>query len=191
MKRASFFALALLTLSVLLSGCLTVFVPVSTPTPGPTAIPLPTLAPTIASPLETALPASSQQPSAPMCAVDPLVTSCAAPAVEQRDKFCVKKYPYVLIAAPPGVTFEPATEGLKCTDEGLRGGDQIISCTGPELLSYNLKICNATCNASLLDTTSGKCAAGYGYSAEGGCCWPVPVNDSGCILFKVDVGTCN
>ena len=180
----------LVTLSLLLSGCLTVFVPVDTPTPGPTALEFPTLQPTSQS-LETALPGATQAQSAPMCAVDPLVTSCAAPNVEQRDKFCVKKYPYVLIAAPPGVTFEPASVGLKCTDEGIRGGDQIISCTGPELLSYNLKICNAACNASLLDTASGKCPTGYGYALEGGCCWPVPAEDAGCILFKVDVGTCN
>lgn len=190
MKRALIPILVLTILSVLLSGCLTVFVPVSTPTPGPTALTFPTLQPTPL-PLETGLPASTLAQSAPMCAVDPLITSCAAPAVEQRDRFCVKKYPYALIAAPPGVTFEPATEGLKCTDEGIRGGDQIISCTGPELLSYNLKVCNAACNTSLLDTTSGKCPAGYGFAAEGGCCWPVPTDDAGCILFKVDIGSCN
>lgn len=191
MKRALIPTLILMILSVFLSGCLTVFVPVSTPTPGPTAIELATLAPTSALPLETAASASTQVQTAPMCAVDPLVTSCAAPTVEQRDRFCVKKYPYALIAAPPGVTFEPATVGLKCTDEGIRNGDQIISCTGPELLSYNLKVCNAACNAFLLDTTSGKCSTGYGYSAAAGCCWPVPTDDAGCILFKVDIGSCN
>ena len=191
MKRALIPTLLLITLSVLLSGCLTVFVPVATPMPGPTAIEFPTLAPTSALPLQTALPDSTQTLFSPMCAVDPLVSSCAAPAVEQRDKFCVKKYPYVLVAAPPGVTFEPASVGLKCTNEGIRGGDQIISCTGPDLLSYNLKICNAACSASLLDTASGKCPSGYGYAAKGGCCWPVPATDTGCILFKVDIGTCN
>lgn len=191
MKRTLFLALVFVTVSLLLSSCLTVFVPVDTPTPGPTTIELPTLAPTSSLPLETAAPASTQLQSAPMCAVDPLVTSCASPTVEQRDKFCVKKYPYVLVAAPPGVTFEPATAGLKCTDEGIRGGDQIISCTGPDLLSYNLKVCNAACSVSLLDTASGKCPTGYGYAAEGGCCWPVPATDAGCILFKVDIGTCN
>lgn len=191
MKRTLVLALAILASSLVLSACLTVFVPVSTPTPGPTAIELPTLAPTSSLPLQTAAPAATSSQFAQMCAVDPLVTSCAVPPVEQRDKFCVKKYPYVLIAAPPGVTFEPASPGLKCTDEGLRGGEQIISCTGPELFSYNLKVCNAACNASALDTAGGKCPAGYGYAVEGGCCWPVPTTDAGCVLFKVDVGTCN
>ena len=191
MKRVVVPALLTLILSLLTSSCLTVFVPVGTPTPGPTAIELPTLAPTASLPVEPVQPASTQLQSAPMCAVDPLVSSCAAPNVEARDKFCVKKYPYVLVAAPPGVTFEPVSAGLKCTDEGLRGGDQIISCSGDYLTSYNLKICSAACSASLLDTTSGKCPTGYGYAAEGGCCWPVPATDAGCILFKVDIGACN
>lgn len=189
MKRSILFSI-FIVLSLLLSGCLSVFVPVDTPTPGPTALTFPTPAPTQDA-LQTALPQTTAVTSAAMCQVDPLVTSCSSPKTEIRDKFCVKKYPYVLVASQPGVTFEPASEGLKCTDEGLRGGEQIISCTGPELLSYNLKVCNATCSASLLDTASGKCPSGYGFSAEAGCCWPVPAQDSGCVLIKVDMGTCN
>jgi hypothetical protein len=177
-------------MSMSITACLSVFVPVGTPTPIPTEQTLPTILPTVET-LVTVSPAPSQSQYAAMCAVDPLISYCKSPVVEQRDKFCVKKYPYVLLATNPGVTFEPVTSGLKCTDEGIRGGDQIISCTGPDLLPYDLKVCNAACNTTALDTTSGKCQSGYGYSAEAQCCWPVPTDDSGCVIFKVEIGTCN
>jgi hypothetical protein len=186
MKRYHF-AILLFALSILLTGCLQVFDPVPTNTPPPTAIPLPTQVP----------PTLTEAPIEPTptqlittCNVDPLVSACAAPKVDERDKYCVEKMPYVQFAMAPGVTFEPSDPGLKCADQGVRGGEQMIACTGQSLIAYDLKICNAACNSSALIEDPTKCAEGYGYSAEAGCCWPMPTTDSGCVLIKVNLGAC-
>ena len=177
--------IVLFILSVLaLSACNSIFVPVPTLTPAPTAILLPT------NPLPIASPTASAQ-SAPLCSLDPLAEACMPPFVEALDKFCVEKMPYVLLALPVGSTFQPADAGLTCTDEGVRDGAQMVSCTGQHLISYNLKVCNSTCSAAApLASRTGQCPESYGYNSGGNCCWPMPAPDAGCILFKVDVGTC-
>ncbi|MEW5938983.1 MAG: hypothetical protein AB1750_04925 [Chloroflexota bacterium] len=185
MKRYAFIA-TFLVLSVLLAGCLQIFVPAPTATLPPTAIPPATLAPTQT--LQVLLPTDTQL--APVCAVDPLLAACAVPQVEERAKYCAEKLPYVQFAMAPGVTFEPLDPALRCTDEGIRGGEQVITCTGQPLIAYDLKICNAACNPSALTVDPSKCAEGFGYSPEAGCCWPLPTDDQGCVIVKVNVGAC-
>lgn len=185
MKRIPFVAVIL---SVLLAGCITVFEPVATPTAAPTEILLPTNVPT-QEPVQSVVPPTESQ-SVPLCTVDPLYTACAAPKVEQRDKYCVEKAPYNQYATAPGITFEAVEPGLKCADQGLRNGEQVIACTGQGLTSYTLKVCNAACSPSALTVDAAKCPDGYGYSAEASCCWPVPATDAGCVFIKVDIGAC-
>ena len=182
---------ALLILAVLaLSACSSVFGPAAAPTSVPTAILLPTNPPPPTIQPVVASPTASVQ-SAPLCTVDPLASACTPPLVEERDRFCVKKVPYALMALPVGTTFQPADAGLTCSNEGVHDGMQMVSCTGKRLTSYDLKVCNSTCSAAVpLATGTGQCPQGYGYNAAAGCCWPMPAPDAGCSLFKVDIGTC-
>ena len=185
-----FILIALLILAVFaLSACTSVFVPVGTSIPAPTPIIQPTNPPPL--PTQPVPPAPTTIQSAPMCTTDPLATACTAPVAEERDKFCVKKVPYALIALPPGSTFQPAEAGLMCTDEGIRDGLQMVSCTGQRLYSYKLKVCNSACAAAApLAAGSNQCPSGYGYNAGASCCWPMPAPDAGCTLVKIDIGTC-
>jgi len=175
------------SISLLLTGCLTIFVPVGTPTSAPTAPQPAATAPIM--PPATAVPLPTQAQSAPICSVDPLISSCAAPQVEERSKYCVEKYPYVQFAVEPGVTFESLSPDMKCSDQGIRGGDQVIACTGQYLIAYDMKVCKAACSASALSVDD-RCAQGYGFSPEAGCCWPLPTDDAGCVLVKVNIGAC-
>ncbi len=185
MKHYSF-AIALVALSILLTGCLQVFEPVATATPPPTAIALPTQVP----PTQPILLEPTATQFAAVCSVDPLIASCALPEVEERAKYCVEKHPYVQFAMAPGVTFESLDPALKCADQGIRGGEQMIACTGETLIAYDMKVCNAACNPSALQADPTKCAEGYGYSPEAACCWPMPADDAGCVLVRVNVGAC-
>jgi hypothetical protein len=173
--------------AVLLTGCVTIFVPVDTPTPPPTAI---IIQPTAPPPTETLVPTPTAIQLAPLCSVDPLAIACSAPKAATLSKSCIKKVPYTLMALSPGSSFETTEAGITCRDEGLRGGQQQISCTGQELISYELKVCNTTCSiAGLLETNSNKCPDGYGFSSEAGCCWPTSA-EVGCTTYKVDIGAC-
>jgi len=188
MKQKTF--IAVLLLALVLSGCqFSVFEPVPTSTlPPPTALPASTQAPT-QEPLQTlAIPTDS--PLASVCSVDPLISTCAVPKVEERDKYCVEKLPYVQFAMAPGVTFEPLSPELKCNDQGIRGGEQVIACTGQTLIAYDLKICNSACKGSSLVADPSKCADGFGFSPDAGCCWPMPTDDQGCVIVKANIGAC-
>lgn len=184
--KHSFLTLILLILFAFLTGCTTIFVPVDTPTPAPTAILLPTSAPSATA----AQSVATTSQFAPTCAADPLVTACALPKVDERDKYCIEKIPYTQFATAPGVTFEAVDPGLKCTDQGIREGSRVIACTGTPLFSYSLKICSSSCNASALTVDAAKCPTGSGYSADAGCCWPMPSADAGCVLVKVNISAC-
>jgi hypothetical protein len=185
MKRY-FYLESIFVLSIMLTGCVTVFVPVDTPTPAPTAIILATLPPPTSTP--TAAPTKVQP--APICSVSPSAGVCTAPSAAMLSKSCVKKIPYTLVALSPGSTFEVVDSGITCKDEGLRGGQQQISCTGQQLYSYTLKVCDPVCAAVPLTTDLDRCSDGYGYSAEAGCCWPTSALEAGCVLYKVDIGFC-
>lgn len=167
----------------LLAGCITVFVPVDTPVPPPTNIILPTVSPL---PLE---PSPTSVSFAPSCRADPLVETCSVPQAGMFSKSCIKKVPYTLVGISPGSTFEVVDAGMTCKDEGLRGSAHQYSCTGQQLYSYHVKVCNPACSAALI-TDGAQCPDGYGFSESGGCCWPLPAPDDGCVIYKVDIGGC-
>lgn len=183
--KGNFTLVSVFVLTFMLTGCVTVFVPVDTPTPAPTAIILSTNPP----PTETLIPSPTSVQFAPFCSVDPLVTTCSAPKVKTLGKSCNKKIPYTLVALPPDATFEIVETGLTCKDEGLRAGERNISCTGQELVSFDLKVCNPACFAASLETDTGQCPDGYGYSSAAGCCWSASA-DTGCVTYQVDIGGC-
>ena len=72
--------------------------------------------------------------------------------------------------------------------EKLQG--MIEPATGQQLYSYELKVCNPACDAAPLVTDAKRCANGYGYSAAAGCCWPISTVETGCVIYKVDIGAC-
>lgn len=181
-----YYLLSVLVLSLMLTGCVTVFVPVDTPTPPPTAIILVTLPPPADTP--TALPTKVQP--APICSVDPRAAACSAPTAEELSKSCIKKVPYTLLALSPSATFEVVEKGLTCKNEGLHAGQQQVSCSGQQLYSYDLKVCDPACSAPALVTGTGQCSDGYGYSASASCCWPTSALEPGCVIYKVDIGAC-
>jgi hypothetical protein len=173
-------------LTFMLTGCITVFVPVETPTPAPTAIILSTNPP----PTETLVPSPTSVQFAPFCSVDPLAATCSAPKVVTLGKSCIKKVPYTLVALPPAFTFETGGTDLICKDEGIRAGKQNVSCTGQQLVSYDLKVCNPACSSMSLEAGTDHCPDGYGYSSAAGCCLSTSALEDGCVVYKVNIGAC-
>jgi len=173
-------------LAIFLTGCITVFVPVNTPTPAPTAIVLPTLSP----PTETLVPTIIPIQPAPKCSVDPFAGACTDPSVGTLNKTCNKKIPYTSVGISADATFEVLDAGMTCTDEKIWSGVHQFSCTGEPLHSYRVKVCTASCSAPPLDMIAGRCPTGYGYSSAAGCCWPIADIEPGCVIYQVDIGAC-
>jgi len=138
----------------------------------------------------TPSPTETEAPP-PLCEVEPGATACELPEADIRDKFCISKVPYILMAFPKGTSFDVVDEGFTCTDEGIRGGEQMVSCYGPQLYSFDLKVCNAACVPSGAVLEQGACEDGFGYDSTKDCCLRLPTTDSNCKVIQVDLGACS
>ncbi len=192
MRHLLWFIVILLTLG--LSACVPVFVPVPTASPTVTPSPRITASPPIGSPTQITLAAFTPKPShtpiplAPTCSVDPLIEACTLPQAATLSRTCVKKVPYVLIGLSPGSTLEILDSGLTCRDEKVRGKWHQYSCTGQQLYSYRVKVCSPACSSLL--TADERCPDGSGFYNNGACCWPLPAPNAGCVVYTVNVGAC-
>jgi serine/threonine protein kinase len=154
--------------------------PTAIPSQVPTAIPsqVPTVTPTL-------IPAtSSPVPFAPACAAGIVIPT---PVIKETNKSCVQKVSYTSISIPEGATFESLSPELSCAIETTRNGQNIISCTGKQLFSYNLKVCVPPVVSS---ADSGKCDQGTTFESANQCCLPTPSDGAGCTLIKVDLRAC-
>ena len=137
--------------------------------------------------------AAPAQAFAPACQA---ATSCTAPDVkdvEAGNTFCVEKIPYQNISVDPGTKFEvidPKGE-LKCQDSGtVVKGKEVITCSGKQLWTYQLKLTSASCGGGALASGTGKCQDGQGYDAAQNCCAPMTTGDAGSVTIKVNIGAC-
>lgn len=180
MKKTTMFFALLVLMGILLGAC----APAAAP-----AVDQPASAP----PAGNDQPAQAQptaQAFAPACQ-----NSCAAPDVKDTvasDTYCVEKIPYQNVSVPPGTTFEinDSTGRFKCQDSGaVVNGKNIITCTGAELIAYDLKLTNTACNAGSLAVGTGQCQEGLGFDAANNCCAPVGTDNTS-VTIKVNMGAC-
>jgi hypothetical protein len=190
MKKTHYFLLAATVFVVLFASACGAAAPAEQAAPPPAQAVAPQAPAEAAAPAQ---PAAAAQTFAPACQA---ATSCAAPDVkntEATDTFCVKKIPYQNINVQPGTTFEsldPKGE-LKCQDSGtVVDGKNVITCTGKELWTYDLKFTNSACSAGALTTGTGQCQDGMGYDAAQNCCAPLGTDSSGSVTIKVNMGAC-
>jgi hypothetical protein len=123
----------------------------------------------------------------------PFLPACDAgitfpkPDVKETNKVCVEKKPYTAVSSPEGAEFESLDPKMSCLLERTSDGKSIISCTGKELFSYNLKVCVPPI-VSVAD--AGKCDQGSIYNTQNQCCIVPPAEGAGCTIFKVDLRAC-
>ena len=151
----------------------------------PTEPPMP--APTTIQPAPQANNGGAQ---APICQA---ASSCQALNAQQVQLECIKKVPYTNVLVPQGTKFETVdnTGLFVCNDTGqVVNGQDVITCRGKPLWSYNLKLTNAACGAGNLQTGTGQCQQGYGYDAAQQCCSPVTSGSAGFAMVTVNMAGC-
>jgi hypothetical protein len=191
MKKTTYLLLATTVFVVLFaSACGGSAAPATQAAPPPAATQAPAAG--AAAPAQQPAAAAQGQSFAPACQA---AASCAAPAVkdtEASNTFCVEKIPYQNINVEPGTTFEsldPSGE-LKCKDSGtVVDGKTVITCSGKQLWTYQLKLTNSACSGGALTNDPSKCQAGSGYDAAQNCCAPV-TGGAGSVTIKVNLGAC-
>lgn len=195
MKKTTCFFLTISAFVVLFaSACSVSAAPVTQTVPPPVEI-VPTATALVNIVVPTQQPAATEQVFAPACQA---TTSCTAPAVAEMDikpdkTYCVKKIPYQNVLVPPGTTFEVLdTSGeFTCKDSGtVVDGKVVLTCTGKQLWTYELKLINPACSVKTLVTGTGQCQEGFGYDAAQNCCAPLSSSDAGSVIIKVNIGAC-
>jgi hypothetical protein len=159
--------------------------PTAAATPTATATLMPILPPT-----QTATP----MPQAFFCvnvATPTPVAGCIIPTAQERDRFCVGKSPYTLIAIPANETYQVLTPNFNCTDNGIRNNNHILSCTGPQSYGFQIKVCQSACAISLTQSgASGYCAPGFNYDSTNQCCMIPAADSNGCIVLSFGTRAC-
>jgi hypothetical protein len=152
----------------------------------------PTVPPPPPEPAQTEAPAATEPQYAPFCA-DGGTAACSAPQVDVRDQFCTEKVPYTLLGMPVGTTYEVLTDGFSCgSDYVLTDGvTNIVTCTGPELQSFQLKVCDPSCVGTDSSMGMGLCPDGYTYDPNQQCCNQAqPSGQNGCVEMTIDINAC-
>jgi len=147
----------------------------------PSEVPTEEIIPTLVSATESV---ASALPFAPACAAGIVIPT---PDVRETNKVCVTKIPYTAISIPEGATFESLNPKLTCAKETTSNGKTIISCTGQQLFSYNLKVCVPPVVSS---ADIGKCTQDSVFDSANQCCVAAPPDGAGCTIFKVDLRSC-
>ncbi len=134
--------------------------------------------------------ANAASGQAPLCSA---TASCAALGAEQIPVGCVKKVPYTNVLVPKGTTFEVLDQSgdFSCIDSGVQVNDkEVLTCHGTPLVAFQLKLTNAACAGTVLDTSTGQCQDGYGYDATAKCCAPVSDSSAGTATVTINLGGC-
>lgn len=127
---------------------------------------------------------------APLCAA---TATCAALDAEQIPLGCVKKVPYTNVLVPRGTTFEVLDQSgdFTCIDSGIVLNDQeVLTCHGTQLFTFQLKLTNAACAGTTLDTSTGQCQDGYGYDSTARCCAAISDSSAGSATVAINLGAC-
>lgn len=173
------------------------FIPATgNPTAVSSSTPAPTLEPSATAPIPT--PTDIPTPTipatevvlAPICPAG-TIPAVPKPVVRETNKACIKKVPYTTISIPKDASFESLREGFSCIKEGETGNNVLISCTGRQLFSFDLKVCNPQPVPTLVSPAdAGRCAQGTSFDAANQCCVSPPAEDASCTIFKVDLRAC-
>jgi serine/threonine protein kinase len=155
----------------------------STSTPLPTATKQPATATVV--PTKTAVPTITSVVFAPFCQPDTMQVT--APVVRQTNIDCVLKKPYTTVSIPLDATFESLSSEMTCEVVNTRADDMLVSCTGQELYTYELKVCSPQ---PALPASGGQCADGTGFDAANSCCVNPPAEDAGCTIYQMDMKSC-
>jgi serine/threonine-protein kinase len=138
-------------------------------------------------PVTEVLPTDTALVFAPLCQLpeeQPLVA-----LVKETNKMCANRVPYTTYTVPKGTTFEVLDDEFKCEPAGENKGNDLIVCTGKELFTFDLKLCNEL-NLPKLVAGSSQCSAGAGYDETNQCCVADP-QEAACIVIKASTTGCN
>ena len=83
---------------------------------------------------------------------------------------------YATITIPDGATYRITTKGYSCSD-AVVNGERLVTCTGPDLSSGKVTVCNPACSGAPSETGAPVvCDPGYNLDASSNACIYAPID---------------
>lgn len=123
---------------------------------------------------------------APACSAN--VTFPTPAEARLTDNRCQQRIPYATFAISSDAEFELLNQEGSCQIESTSGGRKVISCTGPDFMPAQLKVCQPL---QLSAEELNQCSADSTFDSANQCCVAIPPQDAGCIILEVQLRGCN
>ena len=126
---------------------------------------------------------SQVKPVAPFCQLSsyiptgegPSASTCELPEIGVQRNYCEGRVGYATITIPEGATYRIPTPGYTCSD-AIVNGERLVTCSGPDLSSGKLTICNPACGGAPDETGAPVvCDPGYNLDSSSAACIYAPV----------------
>jgi len=140
---------------------------------------------TVPSTLTTAPTLQTTVSFAPSCSAD---VTFPVPETKITDSRCEGKIPYVFATISEGATYSiDDPKGGSCRVEAVKGGKQVLSCTGPDFDVMDMNVCAppVVANADL-----NKCSSDATYDSANQCCVAMPPAEAGCVILQIKLKGC-
>jgi len=121
---------------------------------------------------------------APACSAD---VTFPVPEVRLTDNRCLQRRAYALFAIPLDTTFEALNPEATCKVESTSGTRQVVSCSGPNFLELDFKVCQPP---PLTNTELNQCSTDSTFDSANQCCVAIPPQDAGCVITEVQMRGC-
>ena len=114
------------------------------------------------------------KPLAPFCQLSsyiptgagPSEGTCELPQMGIQRNYCAGRKGYTTITIPEGSTYRITTPGYDCSD-AIVNGERLVTCSGPDLSSGKLTVCNSACGGDPSETGAPVvCDPGYNIDAS-------------------------
>jgi hypothetical protein len=121
---------------------------------------------------------------APACSAD---VTFPVPEVRLTDNRCLQRRAYALFAIPLDTTFEALNPEATCKVESTSGTRQVVSCSGPNFLELDFKVCQPP---PLTNEELNQCSTDSTFDSANQCCVAIPPQDAGCVITEVQMRGC-
>ncbi|MBL8050945.1 MAG: serine/threonine protein kinase [Anaerolineales bacterium] len=119
------------------------------------------------------------------CSADVIIP---VPEARLTDGRCVQRIPYSTFAISLDAEFEMLNPQISCRLESTSGGRKVISCTGPDFMAGQLKVCQPL---QLTQAELNQCSPDSTFDSANQCCVAIPPQDAGCVILEVQLKGCN
>jgi hypothetical protein len=105
----------------------------------------------------------------------PSASACELPQLGVQRNYCEGRVGFATVTIPDAASYRINTPGYRCSD-AIVNGERLVTCSGPDLSSGKLSICNEACSGAPSETGAPVvCDPGYDRDPSASACTYAPI----------------